>query len=373
MAALRRAVDISMHRRRSVYYLCALVLSMLGAAYCVLVYRAGERYDAGLGLRYVLDIPNFFFFYVLVLPFFVAGVLYLGFEDRDTRFFGPANDSLAPRLRDKVRRFKKILPVLCLACGVLIAVQDAGEKNYTLAPHAYRFATAEGERAVLRFYACARAWRACEAEAAKPVTPRYADVLRQAGVAGARVTGFDGPRGWAAAASWLYTLESLLNLLATLVVGLFTAEVFLLVIMKNYSRPATRNLVVWMLVLISFWFPADIYSAWALSLDPMAMPPAVFLFGGIVLASGILLIVFVRTERNELAKYGSAVAAVFSFALGTLTYAKPQAVHATLEQLRDVGTIYPLVVLALAGVALYLVTDYFIDSYEQEIDEKAPA
>jgi hypothetical protein len=355
-----------MKKERVLYYLLSFSLSALSLAYCILVFLAGQRNGLRLGSFYLVGIPNYYFFYVVILPFFAAGVLYLGFENRYIRFVGALSEELSATHRSKIGRWRRILPFFCLLFSVLIVVQDGAQKSYTLPPYSFHFAGETQARAVAEFYACARGWTKCGESAGEPDAAQYLSVLQSNGIAGDRATGFDSIPHWWHDASRLYRFESFLSFLATLTVSFFVAEIFLLIIVKNYAKAATRNLIMWMLILISFWFPAENYSAWNYNVGEFEAPIA-FVFGLVVLVLGALLVLFIRTERNDLAKYGSTVVAVFTFGLGAVSYIMPKFLHDALALISQVGVIYLSIAAAIVGFALYLITDYFIDSYEQEI------
>lgn len=350
---------------RTLYYSISFSLSVLSLIYCLLVYSAGQYKGLELGSFYLVGIPNYHFFYIAILPFVAAGVIYTAFENRYVRFVGGVSEELNQELRKKVQRYQKILPFCCLLFSVLVIIQDAAEKGYTLPPYAFQFADVTQESTVGKFYACAKGWT-CEKGPGDQNPERYLRVLQTNGIGGETAMGFATFSLWWTDASWLYGFESLLSFLGALVVSFFVAEVFLLVIVKNYTQPATRNLIIWMLVLASFWFPTKIYSVWNFSLGA-AKAPAIFLFGLLVLALGVLLVFFIKTERNDLAKYGSLVTALFSLALGSVSYMKPELIHEGVELMRQFGLIYVSIFAALVVFSLYLITDYFMNSYEQEI------
>lgn len=355
-----------MKPQRLLYYSLSFSLSALSLIYCVLVYLAGQHMELEIGSHYLVSIPNYYFFYTVILPFVATGVIYLACENRFIRFFGGVSEELSDDHRKKVRRYQKILPFFCLLFSMLVIVQDAAEKNFTLPPYAFNFASETQAQAVAEFYACAKGWKECDPQPTEQGPEQYLSVLQANGLSTESVTGFATLSQWWTGATWLYRFESLLSFLGALIVSFFIAEIFLLMIVKNYTKPATRNLIIWMLILTSFWFPTKIYSAWNFTLG-LFKAPVIFLFGLLVLALGVLLVFFIKSERNELAKYGALIAALFSFALGSVSYLKPEFIHEGVELMREFGLIYVSIFAALVLFSLYLVTDYFINSYEEEI------
>jgi len=357
-----------MHKGRALYYLLSLSLSVLALVYCILVYRAGQRDGMTWGSFFLIGIPNYYFFYTAILPFFVAGVFYLGLENHYIRFFGDLSEELNSIERKKVLRWRKVLPVLALLFGAMVVVQDVREKNHTLPPYEFHFASDDLAKNVTETYACAKQWGPDASSKAESCEKKYVSLLRNAGLVGATATGFPSFAQWWNASSGLSRFESLLSLFAAVAVGFFVAELFLLIIVKNYVKPATRNLIMWMLILISIWFPAKNYSVWSASIDSSAVvTPSVFIFGLVLLVLGVLIVVFIRTARNNFEKYGSAAAAVLSAGLAALGYFNPSFLQSALEVIRQSGLIYLLMAAVIVGITLYLVTDYFIDAYEQEI------
>lgn len=357
-----------MHKGRVLYYLLSLALCALAVVYCFLVYRAGQLDGLDLGSFYLIGIPNYYFFYTVILPFFVAGVFYLGLENRYIRLFGDLSEELDENQRNKVLRWRKVLPIIALLFSALVIVQDAREKNHTLPPYEFHFASRDQARTATERYACAKKWRKYDNADVQRCATSYLSLLQRAGLAGKTASGFPSFALWWTAASRLSRFESLLSLLATLSVSFFVAELLLLIIVKNYVKPATGNLIMWMLILISVWFPTKNYSVWSSNLGSGAAEKAsIFLFGLALLGLGVLIVIFIRTARNNLEKYGSIVAAVFSAGLAALGFFQPKVVDGVLETIRQSGFIYVSIAVAILGMALFLVTDYFIDSYEQEI------
>jgi hypothetical protein len=355
-----------MFNSRVRHYWVAFSLSLLAVAYCVLVYGAGERHGLSLGARYLAAIPNYYLFYLVVLPFVATGVLHLGLENRNIRFVGDISGELDDETRRKVERFRRILPAVCLLFSALIIVQDAAEKNHALPPYAFRFQEPEQAGRVERYYACAKGWIACELSEQERTVEAYLIVLKRNGYVGSSATGFRSFDAWWSGSSWLYRFESFLSFLAALVVSALFAEVFLLVMTKNYVRPATRNLMIWMAVLVTLWFPAKMYAAWSVRLGPFS-PPGIAVFGLALLVLGVLLVLFVKTERDQLGKYASAVTAVFSLGLASVSYLKPELIHRGVLMMEKLGLVYTGIVAALLFFALYLVTDYFIRGYDEEV------
>lgn len=348
-------------------YLLAVALSLLAVLYCVGVYNAGQVGGLALGGRMLTGIPNYYLFYPLILPFVCAAMVHLGLRNRLIRFVGPLDPELPERQRAKVQRFRRLLPALCVLFSVLVIAQDAADKDHSLAPYAYAFADNAQRTAVTRQYASLQGWIDVPGADSTDPESAYLKVLRDNGIQVDSTQGFASVGQWWQHASWLYRFESLLSLLAALVISLLLAQVFLLMLVKDRTRPATRNLMIWVLILASFWFPTKIYATWHASLQAF-QPPGVLLFGLLVLVLGALLIFFIKSERNDLAKYGALITGLFSVVLSGLSYIKPDMLHRAVELLRDSGIVYSGIFAVLVVIALYLVTDYFICCYEEEIN-----
>lgn len=327
-----------------------------------MVYFAGELPEVdqlpalAFGAQYLSGVPNYYLFYVVILPFVSTGVIYIAFENQHIRFFQPASEELSERLRNKVQFSKKLLFGICVVFSILTIYQDATHKDHTLPPYAFQFTDQQQEHRVARLYACAKQWLTdyCDDETTQPLPPeRYLEELRNNGIDLITDKGFSSLSQWWSHASWLYLFESFLSLLGAFIVSVFFPPVLLLIIVKNHTKQATRNLIIWLLVLVSVWFPTKIYSAWNFNLGDFEAPAIVFV-GLAILAIAVLLVFFIRTERNDLAKYVSIITAVFSFALGCVAYVQPEFIHQVVEILIRFGLIYA-----------------FIGNYEEEIEEDA--
>ena len=369
---------------RLLYYVPALILSFLAIVYCVAVFVAGRYEQDSLGAFYLIGTPTYYFFYPVVLPFIAAGVLCLGFRNTHIRFFGGLSDTLKPEHRNKVYQLRKVLLGVALLLSVLVTILDAGDKSYALPPFAFAFSSVEAERGAAHAYGCAKNWiegTECASTAgnapestALPNDERqrngngaaaYFAKLKAGGIDGHRYTGFDSLASWYSQSSWLYKFESFLSLLGAMILGAFFAQVCLLVIVKDYARSATKNLMIWMIVLASLWFPVKLFSAWYFGMGEPPRP-AVFWFGLLLLVVVAALVIFIRTEKNELYKYAGLVGIIVSAAISSLTYFSPKTLGTSAEILRSMSWGYGVILLLVVGIALYFMTDYLISSYEQE-------
>jgi len=370
---------------RSLYYVPALILSFLAIVYCAAVFTAGEYAQNPLSAFYLIGIPTYYFFYPVVLPFIAAGVLCLGLRNTHIRFFGELSSTLKAEQRDKVYQLRKVLLGVALLLSALVTVLDAADKNYALPPFAFALTSAQAEQEAARAYGCAKNWiegADCSSTASAGVDPSkdrrgsaerpvseggaaYLARLKAGGFDGNRYTGFDSLASWYSESSWLYKFESFLSLLGAAILGAFFAQVCLLVIVKDYARPATKNLMVWMIVLASLWFPVKLFSAWYFGMGEPPRP-AVFWFSLLLLVVVAALVIFIRTERNELYKYAGLVGVIVSAAISSLAYFSPKTLGTSAEVLRNIGWGYGAILLVVTAIALYFMTDYLISSYEQE-------
>ena len=361
---------------RLLYYVPALVLSFLAIVYCVAVFVAGQYAQGSLSAFYLIGIPTYYFFYPVVLPFIAAGVLCLGFRNTHIRFFGELSSALKPEHRNKVYRLRKVLLALALLLGALVTILDAGDKNYALPPFSFALASVAAEREAAQAYGCAKNWiEGTECRSTAPGNSGtderqsgaagYLAKLKAGGFDGSRYTGFDSLASWYSQSSWLYKFESLLSLLGAVILGAFFAQVCLLVIVKDYARPATKNLMIWMIVLASLWFPVKLFSAWYFGIGEPPKP-AVFWFSLLLLVVVAALVIFIRTDRNELYKYAGLVGVIVSAAISSVAYFSPRTMGTSAEILRSMSWGYGAILLVVVGVALFFMTDYLITSYEQE-------
>ena len=353
-----------MQKARLVYYALSGTLSLLAVIFCVLVYLSGEFEIHRLGMHYLTGLPNYYFFYIAILPFVSAAVLYLALNHRYIRLFGELSRELDEKHRIRQLKLRKLLVWMALIFSILITARDAADKNHLLLPCAYAFASEQAYAEVAETYACLKGWIACQPQTGDGADI-YLAVLKSHGFTGERATGFETLTQWYLESSWLYKFESLLSFLAALIISLFAAEVFLLLAVKNYVLPATKQLIVWLLLIASFWLPTKIYSSWYLGMGQFS-PPSVFWFALLLLILGVLLVLFIKTERNEIYKYASVLAAIGSTGIAGLSWFKPEWIQLLFEIVMQLGWIYGLLLLCLFCLALFLVTDHFIGNYEEE-------
>lgn len=353
------------------YYVLSFTLSILAVCYCVLVFLSGQYEENKLGSFFLIGIPNYYFFYAVILPFMGVGVMYLAFENKYIRFVGELSRDLDDVHRNKIRRFRKILLGLALLSSVLITIQDAAEKDYALPPNAFRLKTEQSEQQVAAFYACAKEWPTCKSSTPSSAehASSYLEILQAHGFKGQRASGFDSILHWYSQSSGTYKLESFLSFLGAVIASVFVAEVFLLMMIKNYVKPATKDLIIWLVVLASFWFPTKMYAAWHFNIGEFSTP-GIFWFGLGVLALAVLLVFFLKAERNNLYKYASVIAAIASGSIAGLSYFKPEIIQNWMAVMQDIGWTYVSIFFLLVAFSLFLVTDHFIGNYEQETSQE---
>lgn len=352
------------------YYVLSFTLPVLAVCYCVLVFLSGQYEENQLGSFFLIGIPNYYFFYAVILPFISVGAMYLAFENKYIRFVGELSNDLDDKHRNKIRYLRKILLGSALLFSVLIVIQDAVEKDYTLPPHAFRFKTEQGEQQVAALYACVKGWGTCQRSIlSADHASSYLEILQAHGFKGQRASGFDSVLHWYSQSSRTYKLESFLSFLGALIASVFIAEVFLLMMVKNYVKPATKDLIIWLVILASFWFPTKMYAAWHFNIGEFSTP-GIFWFGIGVLGLAILLVFFLKAERNDLYKYASVIAAIASASIAGLSYFRPEIIQNWIEVMQNIGWTYVGMFFVLVAFSLYLVTDHFISNYEQETSQE---
>lgn len=357
------------------YFLLSFSLSLLAVTFCFLLFRSGQFEDQGIriGANFVSGVPNYYFFYTIVLPFVAVGVAYLALENRYIRIFGQLSDDLDDKARARVNRYRKILPAFAVIFSLLVIVQDATEKTTALPPYSIsleqNIADLQVKRPVEKFFACQKEWiepETCETiHSPETQLDEYLKVLNQYGFNGESATGFDSFLHWSQKSSSLYKFESLLSLLAALVISLLFVEVFLFMMVKNYVKPATKSLVIWIVVLASLWFPTKMYSSWHSNLGPYTTP-AILWFGVALLVIGVLLVIFLKTERNDLYKFANIITAIFSALIAGVSIIKPELIQKVIKIIGDAGWIYGTIFSMILMFSLYLVTDHFLSNYEME-------
>lgn len=353
------------------YFVLSFALSLLAAIFCILVYQSGQYPDFQIGAKYLSGIPNYYFFVAIVLPFVAAGVMYLALENRNVRLWGDLNANLDAATRARALRFRKILPLIALLFSILVIIQDAADKTLALPPYSIGLEPDNIEQ-VARYFACQKQWLTdgCGPLAASDNQhAEYLLVLKQNGFKGKKVSGFDSFGHWFEQSSMRYKMESFLSLLAALVVSLLLVEVYLLMMVKNYVKPATKSLVIWMVVLTSLWFPTKVISSRQSDLGTYATPTILF-FGGALMVVAILLIVFLKMERNDLYKFASIAIGIFSGLISAVTYMKPEITDRVIGVLSSAGWIYNTIICLILMFSFYLVTDHFISDYELEVSDE---
>jgi len=409
--------DSAKLKRRARYYLIAALLSILGCLYCVLVYSAGEKDPHHLGSQYLESIPNYWLFYIFVLPFFAAGVLYLAFEEKTIRFSGKLSERLDDATRAKIRSRQRLLLPLCLPLCVAMILADAYERKYTLPPYAYQFSDAKKENAVISFYACKKGWEPCPPAsifapasesmaasaadsaasvaaataaaaaaadspstsskaiaaavsaaglAASAANENYRQVLRTNGVNVTSATGWHGLGEWWVGASKLFMLECILSLVAALFVYVFAVEIVLLIKVKDLAKSSTKNLVIWISFLISLWFPTIMYSYWFRGIIILTGIPPIVLFGTVSLLIGVILIVFIKTDQNDITKYSAIAGGIVSLGAATLVKFRPELFLDAFMLIRDLWPVYAIIAAVFVVVSLSALTENLIDHHEQE-------
>ena len=438
-----------MKSRRHRYFIVSFTLSILGLAFCWLCYRSGQFEQFEIGSFFLQGIPNYYFFYIFVLPFIGTSVAYLAFENKTIRLFGEIDDNLDAENRSRIERYRLKLLFAALLISVLVGIQDAGEKTTALPSYSFELG-AENNAAVADYYACLQGLSTCskqispearetcyaainalrgsagQAGGERELSPEeqnacylgllrahdfdpyretgqalsvpdgqacylailqqqgfdqqrvdgstlpsadaktcYLAILRQQGFEGQRVSGFESVSHWWQQSSALYKFESLLSFLAALLISLLFVQLFLLLMVKDQVRSSTKSIVIWMAVLGSFWFPTKLYSSWRFDLGPYEIPGTLW-FGIIVLVIAILLIVFLKTERDNLYKYAEIVVAVFSVLITAVGIAEPELIQQAVSILGSIGPIYIGIVSFIFIFSLYLVTDHFLSNYEQD-------
>ncbi|MDJ0807414.1 MAG: hypothetical protein QNJ78_11325 [Gammaproteobacteria bacterium] len=352
---------------RIIYYSLSGFLSGLAMLYCLLVYLAGDHGEFQLGEYYLSGIPNYYLFYVAILPFVSIGVLYLALKHRYIRLLGEPTAQLEEKPRKQLLKLRKLMIYMALSFSVLVTINDAADKDHSLPPYAFALMTEQASAELAQGYACLKGWGTCQSALADDPDV-YLAMLREYGFSGTHTQGFDSFTHWFAESSWLYKFESLLNFLAALIISFFVSQIFLLLIVKNHVFPATKHLVIWLLIITSFWLPTKIYASWYSHIGDFSTPP-IFWFAVLMLILGALLVFFIKTERNQIYKYASVVAGLSSAVMAGLSWFKPEIFHQLFEIAIGLGWVYGLIFLSIFCLALYLVTDHFIGNYEQELEQ----
>ena len=347
------------------YYLYAILTFLLGFLYCIAVYRSGTANGFNIGTDLLIGIPNYYFFYVVVLPFVCLGVVYIAIKNKNIRLFGPIEDAGNTEISVRLLSLRRILPPIAILFAILVTFQDAIKKDHILPPNAYSISD---QHYVNSVYACLKGWKLdqsrefCDTNlSAEDAAIFYQQVLSAHGYSGS-LTEFDN---WLADTSLLYKYENFLSFLGALIIALFIMQVIFLIVVKDVAVDGTKDIVLWLGLQTSFWFPTKYFSIHHYDFHDQVQS-GVLVFAVILLLLAGMTILFIKTKKNDLSKYGVAVGAVISGALSYVGYYQKDSIYQVLDVFRG-SFVYPLIVGFVLVVILYLVTEYFIKNYEKQV------
>lgn len=346
-------------KNRRIYHLATVAMVILGFIYCALVYSSGIASVEKSGYQFLIGIPNYYFFYLVILPFVSSGIVYIAVNNINIRFFGELSDKLPGNRKRKLLRYRRTLFFIAIIISVWIAANDALEKGRTLPPYAIDFSSLPANsytKAVEKYFLLKKS-------AASNKEQQYFDFLVQNGYSEKSITGFSSLPSWYKNSSYIYKMETMLSWFAALVVSLFFAQLLLFVIAKDYVSTESKNLILWLVILCSFWVPTKIFSVYYYSLAELATPGIVW-FAVILLILGIFVALFIKVERNDMTKYAGYIAAVASAAITALSIYYPELLEDIFSVVETIGWVYGSVLLFIMGMVIYLITDHLIQSYE---------
>lgn len=350
------------------HYLPAIFLFLLAVVYCTVVYWSGNTESISVGNRFLTGIPNFYLFYLIILPFISAGITHLATRNANIRFFGDVGDALELEQKLKVIRFRKILFVLASVFSLLITIEDAKNKDHPIPPYSLSFNSAQDYEQAVVVYSRLKGWfdyNEQQTLAGDSKQKLYLQKIKDLGFKNNRTTGFDSFSTWYSQSSCIYKLESFLSFIATFLICLFFAQLFLLMIVKSTALSETKYLVLWLIILCTFWFPTKIFSVWYYSFGAFSLP-IIFWFGFLIFGIALALALFIKVDSSDISKYASAVAAVISFIATYISFSEPSWIMAALNLALRFGWIYGSILLMVLAFSLFLVTDHLIESYEKE-------
>ena len=366
------------------YYISSVVILVLAATYCTIIYFTDNIRGTDSAYELLLGIPNYYFFYFTIFPFVTAGVVYFATSNVNIRFFGPLNPDLDAGRKNKVLKFRIILLVAAVIFSIAIAAKDAMDKGHTLPPYSFNMSTKADMQHAIQTYLDYRGQVAIlekdyEAKIQgseaneillnnelslkrEKIGSDYLQGLKSLGFKGESISGFTSFSSWYRNSSFIYKFEDFLSWIAALIMSVFVSQLFLIIIVKDYIRQETKNLMLWMLMLCSLWIPTKIFSAYYYSLAPYS-PPAVVWFAIIILAIGIVLALFIKAEKNDMTKYATAVVAVFSTASTVVSVLAPEYLEIAIKVISGLGWILGGIILFVMALSIYLVTDNLIQSF----------
>lgn len=388
-------MDIRIFNRKfviRVYYLPSIAMLLLALTYCTMVYLSGEIGDFNAGYKYLIGIPNYYFFYICIFPFVTTGIMYIATQNINIRFFGPINEALSKVQADKIRFHRKLLLIVAIIFSLAVTINDASEKGRTLPPYSLSLASDQIYVEAMHKYFELKALEnkrreklyannnfnyllsnnQDNADSALPgdiqnLERDFLEFIKQKGYQGKSSTGFQSFSSWYHNSSFIYKFESFLSWAAAFVISVFFAQFFLIIMIKNHILSETKNLALWLLILCSFWIPCKIFSVYYYSLKPY-QPPAIVWFAIFLLAISIVLALFMKVEKNDITKYATVLVAVFSFAATSVSIFRPYYFELAIDIMQQLGWMYGGILLLIMAFSIYLVTEHLIDTYEKSKD-----
>ena len=355
---------------RQICYLPSIAVFSLALAYCALIYWSGESADTGAGFKYLIGIPNYYFFYLTIFPFITAGIIYMATRNTNIRFFGELSSDLDIERKNKILLFRKILLAIAVVFSLVVTMNDASDKGRSLPPYALALASEQAYTKSTKEYFRQKEISSAQRKSAQEnanlqyIQDNYFKALKESGFNGDSVTGFNSFSSWYYDSSRIYKMESLLSWIAAFVISIFIAQFFLTLMVKEHVVSETKNLMLWLLILCSFWIPCKIFSVYYYSLAEY-QPPAIVWFAIFLLAISVVLALFIKAENNDMIKYATVAGAAFSLLATTISILKPEYFELAARIMEQLGWTYSTILLFIMAFSIYLVTDHLILSYEK--------
>lgn len=351
-------------KTKHIFYCFSTGLSLLATIYCFGVYLSGQNHALALGNYYLSIVPNYYLFYLIFLPFINLGMLYLAFNNRYIRFFGNLSEELDENSAKRLRFLQRLLPLICIAFSIVIVIQDGANRGHALPPFNYKYQSTEQKIEVARYYSCEMNWSKECTSKMEDNGKNYLKILQKNGVAVETRTGFSSISEWWKYSSWIYKYDTVLSFIASAIISIFLAQIFFLISIKNLIKLVTRNLVMWMLILASFWFPTKIYTSWSSNFYALNIP-AIFLFGFLVLLLGIVLLFFLTTKEDLFIKVLTGLATLVSLSASVAGYFKTDLLNKVVVFFRALGFTYTVMIFILIFIGVWIITERLLKDYDE--------
>lgn len=359
-----------MKKGNRLHHVVSMLIFSLAIIYCGMVYYSGNVSDANAGLHFLIGMPNYYFFYLVVFPFVSAAIAYLAIYNKSIRFFG----TLEGKESHKIIKLRKTLLIISVVFSVFIAVSDASDRGRAIPPYGLSVETENGYNEVINKYMEIKQSYRESLQQAGPDTENtghegnkfsddYLNVLEEYGYKGHSAISFGSLSSWYSNSSFLYKFENVLSWIAALIISILFSQIFLAAKIKNSVDEHTKNIILWALILSSFWIPCKTISVYYYSLIDAQLPVIIW-FAIVLLIIAVGMYLFLQLEGNNMVKYSAIIAAAASSLSTVISIFRPEYYQSAFEVISSLSGVYGFILLFLFGFSVYLITESLISSDE---------